>query len=174
MKAAVSRLFLTYACGEIRRREQLLERDTSRDAATRTQAKSRQRCVVAVACKVENWCTYMMVFFVVKDVGDRASSRRVREPRGPWSDDGVGIYGRPAAFRIPDSCKLALPTRRVVCFEKFIADDLARWRVEGPGSRGFSIINRCQYAGIDHHSHLDRHTTIGSFFLENVFPLRKR
>lgn len=115
----------------------------------------------------------MMVFFVVKDVGDRASSRRVREPRGPWSDDGVGIYGRPAAFRIPDSCKLALPTRRVVCFEKFIADDLARWRVEGPGSRGFSIINRCQYAGIDHHSHLDRHTTIGSFFLENVFPLRK-
>lgn len=44
----------------------------------------------------------------------------MREPRGPC-DDGVGIYGRPAAFRIPDSCKLALPTRRVVCFEKFIA-----------------------------------------------------
>lgn len=59
---------------------------------------------------------------VVKDAGDRVcvgcGSRGV-------PGDGVGIYGRPRAFGIPDSCKLALPAKRVVSFEKFIANDPA-------------------------------------------------
>lgn len=65
--------------------------------------------------------------------------RRVRGSLG----DRVGIYGRPRAFGIPDSCKLALPARRVVRIEKFIANDLEANRrscPEGP-ARGFSIIS---------------------------------
>lgn len=76
VKDKVACTYLTYlltGCREIRGREQLLERCKQRCSNTHT--KSRRRCVVAMACKVENWCTYMMVSFVVKDVGDSQGLR---------------------------------------------------------------------------------------------------
>lgn len=40
--------------------------------------KIAARCVVAsrqgVSRRVQNWCTYTVMFFVVKDVGDRVSA----------------------------------------------------------------------------------------------------